>query len=145
MSQDQPPKLLTTGKATDFTPIMDSEIIGHEMNHVHIDPDTFYRPAYIRQVLGTRCVNHLTNAGLQSVGGWYFGGSILAACRRVWHTEPVNPRGPDGKEVRIEPDHAITARMDQAIPQRSVQPVPRKKATESLQCQLEAFKRKVRP
>lgn len=113
-----------------------------EIETIHIDSDTFYRPADIRRIFGIRFVGHLTQLGLRSLGGWYRGKRILEAYEQAAQNKSCQ-RVSAGKEVMNEAKHA-KVKMEKAIQRRKIQSVSRSEAKDSLRSQLEKVQRQVR-
>ena len=64
---------------------------------VEIVPTGMYRPSYLENILGKRCVRTLREAGLRVVGGWYLGEIVIDSFKRAWQIKACQ-RVPEGKE-----------------------------------------------
>jgi hypothetical protein len=106
---------------------------------VQIFPNTFYRPAYVRDILGVRYLNHLTKAGLRAYGGWYTGEAILEFARRVWQDDPCQRESARKEAVNAEltTKKKSKAQLEKNSKNGKIYPVPRRHNPDALLSQMD--------
>ena len=102
-----------------------------------IIPNRLYRRSILEGVVGRRCVEHLREAGLRAVGGWYLGEAVLESFRRAWQAKSCQ-RVP-GKEKMNETEHEKKVEKDRY--KREVHLAPKRRRSNDLLGQVEEVER----
>ena len=120
------------------------------LGQIRIDPNSLYRPSWLRRSIGKRCFEELRRSGLSKIGGWYLGKLVLEALEKTLEKTLDERRFPartsedkvsKGRRRGRADEAADKKRMGPDLSRGNVQPLSVNPGGESLREQINRYTR----